>query len=244
MSKLIDLTGQTFNYLTVIKRAQNTKDGRAQWLCRCKCGNQIVVLGKSLRNGHTKSCGCYKKEIQQKRLLLDLTNQRFGNLVALELMPENFNDKKRRYWKCQCDCGNITYVETQHLTHNQTLSCGCQTISRGQRIIAALLEEAKIPFEKEKTFDTCKFENNYFARFDFFVDNKYLIEFDGQQHFYYDTSGGSWNTKEQFEKTKERDLYKNNWCFQNNIPLIRIPYTHINKICLDDLLLEKSDFIF
>ena len=39
MSKLIDLTNQTFNYWTVLKRAENTPDGKAQWLCRCKCGN-------------------------------------------------------------------------------------------------------------------------------------------------------------------------------------------------------------
>ena len=62
MSKLIDLTNQTFNYWTVLKRAENTSDGKAQWLCRCKCGNQKIVLGKSLRNGHSKSCGCFKKD--------------------------------------------------------------------------------------------------------------------------------------------------------------------------------------
>lgn len=51
--------GNTYGYLTVIARAENTKEGRAQWLCRCKCGNEVVVLGKHLRSGNTKSCGCY-----------------------------------------------------------------------------------------------------------------------------------------------------------------------------------------
>lgn len=244
MSKLIDLTGQTFNYLTVIKRAQNTKDGRAQWLCRCKCGNELIVLGKSLRNGHTKSCGCYKKEVLQKRLLLDLTGKKFGNLTALELMPENFNNRKKRYWKCQCDCGNITYVETQHLTHNEILSCGCQNTSKGEQIIKILLQKNNIPFEKEKTFETCVFpDSGYKAKFDFFVNNEYLIQFDGEQHFYYNTSLKSWNTKQNYEKTKKRDEYKNNWCIENHIPLIRIPYTHLNKLCFNDLLLETSEFV-
>lgn len=31
--------GNTYGYLTVIARAENTKEGRAQWLCQCKCGN-------------------------------------------------------------------------------------------------------------------------------------------------------------------------------------------------------------
>jgi hypothetical protein len=40
--------------------------------------------------------------------------------------------------------------------------------------------EHHIPFEKEKTFDTCRYQNtNAYARFDFFVDNKYIIEYDG-----------------------------------------------------------------
>ena len=51
--------GNTYGYLTVIERAENTKEGRAQWKCKCKCGNELIVLGKHLRSGNTKSCGCY-----------------------------------------------------------------------------------------------------------------------------------------------------------------------------------------
>lgn len=54
--------GNTYGYLTVTNRAENTKEGRAQWLCKCKCGNEVVVLGKRLRSGNTKSCGCYQRE--------------------------------------------------------------------------------------------------------------------------------------------------------------------------------------
>lgn len=62
MSKIIDLTGQKFGKLTVVKRAGSTKDGRAQWLCKCDCGNTCIVMGKLLRNGSVKSCGCYQKD--------------------------------------------------------------------------------------------------------------------------------------------------------------------------------------
>ena len=40
--------GNTYTYLTVIERAENTKEGRARWLCQCKCGNMVIVLGKHL----------------------------------------------------------------------------------------------------------------------------------------------------------------------------------------------------
>lgn len=64
MSKLIDMTGKTFGRLKVLKRVENTKEGRAQWLCECSCSEhkQVIVQGKYLRNGDTQSCGCLQKE--------------------------------------------------------------------------------------------------------------------------------------------------------------------------------------
>lgn len=64
MTKCIDLTGQTFNRLTVIKRVENNDRGESQWLCQCNCKdkNEIIVIGNNLRSGNTKSCGCIIKE--------------------------------------------------------------------------------------------------------------------------------------------------------------------------------------
>lgn len=58
---------------------------------------------------------------------LDLTNQRFGNLVALEIAPPFIkpSGKKVSAWKCQCDCGNIVNVRTENLRNGHTTSCGC-----------------------------------------------------------------------------------------------------------------------
>ena len=72
MGKFIDLTGQKFGRLTAIER---TKDyifpcgtHMPQWRCECDCGNKdVVVLGSSLRNGNTKSCGCLNKELTSLR---------------------------------------------------------------------------------------------------------------------------------------------------------------------------------
>jgi hypothetical protein len=59
--KFVDLTGNKFSYLTVIKR--DGKDGvYITWMCSCKCGNQIIARGGNLKSGNTKSCGCHKKE--------------------------------------------------------------------------------------------------------------------------------------------------------------------------------------
>ena len=60
-----DITGQKFGRLTVVKRA-GTKDNQAMWLCRCDCGNEIIVQGGNLRNGNTKSCGCYQRDMSRE----------------------------------------------------------------------------------------------------------------------------------------------------------------------------------
>lgn len=36
------------------------------WLCQCECGRTVIVSGANLRNGHIKSCGCYRSEIARK----------------------------------------------------------------------------------------------------------------------------------------------------------------------------------
>jgi hypothetical protein len=64
---MIDLIGQHFDRWTVISRAENSPHGGAQWLCRCECGNTSVVQGGTLKNGRSKSCGCYHREFIAER---------------------------------------------------------------------------------------------------------------------------------------------------------------------------------
>lgn len=61
MAKLIDLVGKKFGFLTVIERAENTKNGGSKWKCKCDCGNETVVSAGNLKNGAVKSCGCLRK---------------------------------------------------------------------------------------------------------------------------------------------------------------------------------------
>lgn len=76
MCKIEDLTGRQFGRLTVIYRAEN-RNGRAAWGCLCECGMRFVVIGKDLRNGHTKSCGCLRKDrASETHLIHGQTNTR------------------------------------------------------------------------------------------------------------------------------------------------------------------------
>jgi hypothetical protein len=58
MTKLINITGQRFNYLTVIGVA--TRGKNPTWLCKCDCGTHTIQKGQNLRGGQVKSCGCMK----------------------------------------------------------------------------------------------------------------------------------------------------------------------------------------
>ena len=61
MGAFVDLTGQTFDRLVVLHRGKGNKAG-ATWKCACTCGQVTEVSSGKLRSGHTKSCGCLKKD--------------------------------------------------------------------------------------------------------------------------------------------------------------------------------------
>lgn len=55
---VIDIKGERFGRLVVLKQIGTNSARRAMWLCRCDCGEMAKVNGSNLRMGITKSCGC------------------------------------------------------------------------------------------------------------------------------------------------------------------------------------------
>lgn len=115
----IDLTNQKFYNLTFLYPCR--VNNRLKWVCKCDCGNYIIVFSSNVKKGNTKSCGCIKKEQPSARK--DLTGQKFGKLLVIG-EPESRNDRGT-YWKCQCACGNIVYKCSADLVNSRTSSCGC-----------------------------------------------------------------------------------------------------------------------
>ena len=230
----VDLTGQRFGRLTVIKRIENAKDGHARWECQCDCGNITQVNSNVLKkeNG-IKSCGCLRKEVAKEKAFnnyKDLTNQRFGKLIARECIGSN--GKESKLWRCDCDCGNHNFITTtHHLTSGNTQSCGCLK-SKGEAKIALLLEQYHISFEQQKIFNDLPLK-----RFDFYLPEiNRLIEYDGIQHY---KSNGGWSTEKNLEQVQQRDQEKNTYAITHNISLVRIPYWEIDNITIQMLLGDK-----
>ena len=236
MPKKKDLTGMVFNRLQVMNDSgKREASGSILWNCKCECGQETLATGTALKNGHKKSCGCLAKEkIAEvgRNNVIDLTNQTFEKLTVIKRISTSKTPAgaTKIFWLCKCECGNQCVVEGNALKTGNTKSCGCIK-SFGEQKIISLLQSYRIPFEKEKIFDKL---TKY--RYDFYVNNKYIIEYDGKQHF----QDSSWETQEVIHK---RDIEKNNFCHKNNIPIIRIPYTHYNQLNINDLLLETSHFI-
>lgn len=64
LAKKYSLINKKFGKLLVI--AEYVKNSRRYCVCECECGKKAVVLSTSLKNGHTKSCGCNLEEFRNK----------------------------------------------------------------------------------------------------------------------------------------------------------------------------------
>lgn len=236
MGAKINLTGQKYNKLTVIKET-NKRDssGCIMWECQCECGNITYASSNALRSNHKQSCGCINKEQAQKigyKNCIDITGQKFGRLTVKK--KSDIRKDRKVCWECICECGSEIIATGKGLRLGLIQSCGCLK-SLGEEKISQILTKNNIPFEREKIFDDFK---PY--RYDFYVDNKYIIEYDGKQHFQEYSWGDEIHT---LEESQQRDNLKNNYCHQHNIPIIRIPYTELENLKLQDLCLETTSFL-
>lgn len=231
-----DLSGQRFGRWTVLTLTkERTKNRGKIWQCQCDCGTVKNVPAESLRRGESQSCGCYQKEKVAelgRKTRIDLTGQRFGKLIAL--FPIYSSDKNiHTKWTCQCDCGNLCEVDMGNLRQGFSQSCGC-TQSKQEENIIKLLIANNLQFKYQYIFNEMPSK-----KFDFYINDSYVIEFDGSQHFYY--TGSGWDTKEHYERTHNNDIIKNKYCFEHLIPIIRIPYDV--EYNLLDLKLESTRFL-
>lgn len=257
--RLDDLTGKIFGNLEVIRFDDNAKIGNGKhykWVCKCLlCGSEKSIRGSDLRTGRVTDCGCSSKEKVSD--LLSKTDQmigkKFGHLEVLERDRENViigGCGHHARWICRCDlCGRIESVPGHRLRSSREVKDRCSMCCRnsiGEAMVCEILSNNGIAYSREKTYPTCKNpDTGYSLRFDFCVKDSttgkdYLIEYDGEQHYH---PAPNWDDTYGLEDRIRYDLIKTNWCLQNKVPLIRIPYTRLRKLCIEDLQLSTSQFL-
>lgn len=249
MGKRKDITGQVFGKLTAIECA-GKKPGKRyyQWRCMCECGNETVVDISALTSGNTKSCGCGKYDGLKK--YNDSQSEKnkisngavFGKLTVIEDLGylQHVEGHRRRWYKCLCECGKYKNVMGNSLKNGHTISCGeCHMRSRGEYEIEQILLANNILYQNDVPFVELYKETGRKLRFDFIIYDSNnnpirFIEFDGRQH----TLGPDtelWSNSDPLETIQERDNIKNNFCLIHNYALVRIPYTKLGKITLQDI---------
>lgn len=135
MKKRMDLTGEKYGRLTVIKEVNN-QDIRNDrlWLCKCDCGNETVARMNQLRTGKTKSCGCLHKQRISETNSKNLEGKKYGYLTVIKRISDIGEGSKGVIWECKCKCGNITKAVTEHLLSGAIVSCGCRRKEIGKEV--------------------------------------------------------------------------------------------------------------
>lgn len=210
-------------------------------VCKCKCGTIKDVIFANIKNGSSKNCGCgRKKYLSNKAKGESIIGKKFGKLLVLE---EKGKDKNRKIkYKCVCECGNKVTVLGSSLKNGHTSSCGCSQ-SKYPALIKNIIEEFgyKVLLEKTIFIDN---ESIDYIRFDLYIEELNLaIEYDGEPHFKpvdWAGKGIEWAIN-NLERTQLRDEIKNKYCYDNDIYLLRIPYTQ--KDNFKEILIETIKII-
>lgn len=214
---------------------------------QCKCGNTYAVKYGHFKNSNQRQCPQCGYEIvsKAKRIPFEKVKATIEK-EGCKLLSEYVNTKEPIL--VECSCGN-TYKTTfgmfRDLGFNRCKTCRDSEVvtSMGEDKIRNWLTSHDINFIEEFTFEDLK--HNKHLRFDFAVFNsseklKILIEYDGKQH--YGVGLFSDDTLEMissYQRTIQSDYDKNEYCFANSIPLLRIHYKNINDIdnILENLLI-------
>lgn len=189
-----------------------------------KHGYQTMMLDNFLRGHKCRDCS-YEERAKNLRHDIEYVKEYIESINGNKLLnPEDYKDAVTRNLNIKCACGNIfttSFVNYSKHGVDTCYSCSCKE-SVGEEHIRKYLEVNKIEFIQEKRFIDCR--DNKPLPFDFYLPNHNLIiEFDGRHHFEEKGRGN-------YEITVKHDKIKNQYCEDNNINLLRIPYWDGNSI--------------
>ena len=189
-----------------------------------KCNNDYEVSYHHFKNNHSRCPKCAIKRV---------TESHKHNYDYVKEYIENFgykllsNEYNRLHDKLDIECnkGHVFKMTFSKFYH-ENQRCPICNESKGGREISKILDKYNIEYIPQYKFKDCKFKQQ--LPFDFYLP-KYncCIEYDGNQHYeIIEWFGGL----DKFINTKIRDTIKNDYCKNNNINLIRVPYWEFDNI--------------
>jgi len=200
---------------------------------KCKCGEVYSVNFNNFKNKNRTQCRACSNLIKWdylkvKKYIEDDSNSR------CKLLSSRYKNNMTEL-NLVCKCGNkftTTFTSFKEKNKRQCSPCGyskSKNNSKGELRIEDYLMEHSIKFNRERVFSDLIGVGGGLLRFDFAIlddSNKEacLIEYDGEFHF------KKFYEEQNFEELQEHDRRKNQYCKDDNIPLIRIPYWQFDRI--------------
>jgi len=254
--------GEKIGKLTVLQKDIMTNHGQ-KWLCKCDCGKLTSVrednleIGRINGKGGTRSCGCLNpvqnhcKGIKRINRISTIVN---NYQYILRLMPDSNRSYKFLFYDLTNNMWRVSdprHIKDLHHNTRYEFKTGKDALKKyyhdflnkkfsqykQENEIMTLLFQNNFIWTKQYSFEDCKDTSPLpfdIAIYNDDFDLSYLIEYDGEGHFF---NVSNWD----YNKTHKHDLIKNKYCFEHNIPLIRIPYN--KEYTFEDLKLETTRFL-
>lgn len=94
-----DISGKKYGRLTPLEMVGQNEQHRALWFCECECGGNIVATTSDITRGHTRSCGCLRKETARKRMTKH--GMRYTRLYCIWLgMKKRITNPNSQFYHC------------------------------------------------------------------------------------------------------------------------------------------------
>lgn len=193
--------------------------------CKCKqCGHNWETTPAHLKRGQ----GCPQCKVQKiSRKLLKSREEFIAEVKKInphiDIIGEYTGARKKIL--CQCNKHQITFEVAAGKLIYPHIGCSKCTRFTTESVIGDILHKWGINFEKQKTFEGCQAKGKLF--FDYYLPElDVCIEYQGEQHFAPINFGGKsqeWEL-EIFEEGLYRDFIKRQFCIENKIHLIEVPF--------------------
>lgn len=176
---LKDLTGQTFQYLTVLERTDNmvfkNNKIKVRWLCECVCGKQVIKYSRALKvTDKPVSCGCMTPKPKAK---YNLEGQVVGFLTVIDKSSTK-GAHRNLLWNCICECGKTLLISTAMLVNNEKKSCGCKTKAETSGTHGMHRTPTWISWSSMRQRCTKEYHKSYEYYKDVPIDKEWLVSFE------------------------------------------------------------------
>lgn len=209
------------------------------------CGLEYSVVPNAFLNDRrcpicSQAAGC-KKRAKTAKEVEDFFNEKFNGEFSLIGKYENM---RKHILIRHNTCGQEWEVVLNSYMYGDGGCPRCKE-SKGERKVRDWLDSNDISYLPQHRIKECR--DIYPLPFDFAVLDDlsnilFLIEYDGEGHYQVINYSKNQNVNiEKFEARKRRDQIKNQYCLDNNIPLIRIPYWEYQEI---EVILELVTYNF